>query len=324
MTAPVVSIIVPIYNMESHLRRCLDSIAAQTFANYECLLIDDGSTDGSPAICDEYAAADGRFRVVHTPNGGLGAARNCGLDRASGRYIANIDPDDWVEPCYLETLVCAASRVGEWSVVIAAYYEDTNGDSRYVSNNPSALSVAAARCDLLRGRVHPGLWNKLLPRIIFADHGVRWPRYGFGEGQYVSQWVLRHASGVVCVPTAAYHYCVNPQSLTNDPDHAVRFRMDKEFLLNMADLDTRIHLSADNALAEAFRCCVLGTKVRAVRLHRYPCRWLRELMPLFPYAMGLRHCRGLRDVLFWLASRYCFLLPYRVRELLAWLLGRSG
>ncbi len=78
--SPTVSVIVPVYNTEKYLRRCLDSILAQTFTDWECLIIDDGSTDASPAICDEYAARDSRFRVFHKANGGVSSARNVGLD----------------------------------------------------------------------------------------------------------------------------------------------------------------------------------------------------------------------------------------------------
>lgn len=84
---PFASIIVPVYNAEKYLRRCLDSIAGQTFADFECILVDDGSTDGSPAICDEWAAKDRRFRVIHQKNGGASAARNAGLDAARAPWL---------------------------------------------------------------------------------------------------------------------------------------------------------------------------------------------------------------------------------------------
>ena len=94
---PSISVIVPIYNMEKLMRKCLDSILAQTFQNYECLLIDDGSKDGSSAICDDYDAKDSRFKAYHKPNGGLSDARNFGLERAQGEYTIFFDPDDWVD-----------------------------------------------------------------------------------------------------------------------------------------------------------------------------------------------------------------------------------
>jgi len=104
MSAPKISIIVPVYKVEKYLRRCLDSIVAQTFTDWECILIDDGSPDNSGKICDEYVAKDGRFRVIHQENQGVSAARNAGLDAAKGEWIGFVDSDDWIEPNMYEYL----------------------------------------------------------------------------------------------------------------------------------------------------------------------------------------------------------------------------
>lgn len=98
---PKISVIVPIYNAEKYLPRCIDSILAQTFTDFELLLIDDGSTDGSGKICDEYATKDARIRVFHKKNGGVSSARNLGLDEAQGEWITFCDSDDYVYPCWL-------------------------------------------------------------------------------------------------------------------------------------------------------------------------------------------------------------------------------
>lgn len=104
MNSPKISIIVPVYNVEDYLRQCLDSIIAQTFTDWECLLIDDGSPDKSGSICDEYAEKDSRFRVFHTPNGGVSSARNLGLDNARGEWITFIDADDLISNNYFKTI----------------------------------------------------------------------------------------------------------------------------------------------------------------------------------------------------------------------------
>ncbi len=114
----LVSVIVPVYNRENYLRRCIDSILAQTYTNFELLLIDDGSTDNSGKICDEYAERDNRVKVFHKENGGVSSARNVGLDNAKGEYIIFVDSDDWVAVNYVELLlpregedlVCCGSR----------------------------------------------------------------------------------------------------------------------------------------------------------------------------------------------------------------------
>lgn len=105
---PYISVIVPVYNIEPYLRECADSILAQTYTDLEMLLVDDGSTDSSGAICDEYAVRDPRVRAFHKPNGGLTSARNFGLANAKGEWIVHIDGDDWVERDYLEKLISTA------------------------------------------------------------------------------------------------------------------------------------------------------------------------------------------------------------------------
>ena len=107
-----VSIIVPIYQIECYLRCCLDSILAQTFQDWEAILVDDGSKDDCGKICDEYAAIDSRFRVIHKKNGGLTSARNAGLAIASGEWIMHLDGDDWIEPDMLERLIQKGEDTG--------------------------------------------------------------------------------------------------------------------------------------------------------------------------------------------------------------------
>lgn len=107
---PVVSVIIPVYNTEAYLPRCLDSLLAQTYTDFEIICVDDGSTDNSGRICDEYARKDSRIRVVHIPNGGVSNARNTGLELARGEYILFVDSDDWVEPKHVELLLPLAGE----------------------------------------------------------------------------------------------------------------------------------------------------------------------------------------------------------------------
>ena len=101
---PLISVIVPIYKVEEYLYKCVKSILAQTYTNLEIILVDDGSPDNCPAICDEFAAKDSRVTVVHKKNGGVSSARNVGLDTATGEYIGFVDGDDYIEPTMYETL----------------------------------------------------------------------------------------------------------------------------------------------------------------------------------------------------------------------------
>ena len=108
ITLPEISVIVPVYKVEPYLRRCVDSILAQTFTDFELILVDDDSTDNCPAICDEYAGKDSRIKVVHKENGGLSSARNAGMEIACGKYYLFCDSDDYVSPYWCETLYNAA------------------------------------------------------------------------------------------------------------------------------------------------------------------------------------------------------------------------
>ena len=107
----MISVIVPVYNTEKYLHRCVDSILAQTFTDFELLLIDDGSTDKSGAICDEYAQKDSRVRVFHKENGGVSSARNVGLKNGRGEWISFVDSDDWVKKNFLDKLIVNSENV---------------------------------------------------------------------------------------------------------------------------------------------------------------------------------------------------------------------
>lgn len=139
------SVIIPVYNGEEYLRQCLDSICCQTFADWECILIDDGSMDNSGKICDEYGEKDCRFRVIHQENGGVSAARNIGIGHATGDYITFIDSDDWVSESYLLGLLAetnenqmALADVRCFDVTYKSYFNDYLG-KRYESLEPGVL-----------------------------------------------------------------------------------------------------------------------------------------------------------------------------------------
>lgn len=110
--APLVSVVIPVYNVRRYLQQCLESAIAQTYRNLEIIIIDDGSTDGSGSICDQYAERDGRIHVIHSTNRGLASARNLGLENAQGQLISFLDSDDWIEPHAVETLVRTAQLTG--------------------------------------------------------------------------------------------------------------------------------------------------------------------------------------------------------------------
>ncbi len=137
---PELSIIVPVYKVEPYLRRCVDSILAQTFRDFELILVDDGSPDGCPDICDEYAAKDSRIIVIHQKNQGVSAARNAALDIARGEYIGFVDSDDWIEPEMYEKLIDAIKENGTDVAICGSAYADESGVS-YRTAEKNELSL---------------------------------------------------------------------------------------------------------------------------------------------------------------------------------------
>ena len=172
MSHPKISIIVAVYNVEKYLRRCIDSLLAQTFVDFEIVLIDDGSADGSAEICDEYAAKESRIRVFHQRNAGVASARQKGTDEARGRYSIHVDPDDWVKPTMLEEMYLEALS-GNSDIVICDFYEVTAGQSRHKGQRPQALAPDVVIKDILSGRLMGSLCNKLVRHDLYERYGIR-------------------------------------------------------------------------------------------------------------------------------------------------------
>lgn len=213
MSAPAISVIVPVYNAERYLHKCVDSILAQTFADFELLLVDDGSTDGSGSICDSYAASDRRVRAFHVENGGVSRARQYGLDHAQGEYVIHADSDDWVEPTMLNDLL-AAARQEDADMVICDYLDEQDGHSSRNVQRPSALTSEAVVLDLFTGKLHGSCWNKLVRRSLFIQLEVRFPDIMLCEDLYINIALLKHPIRIAYLPKAFYHYVHGANALS--------------------------------------------------------------------------------------------------------------
>lgn len=189
MTVPTVSVIVPVYNVASYLDQCIDSVLEQTLIDLELLLIDDGSTDKSSDICDDYARRDARVRVVHQPNAGLSAARNAGIGIARGRYTAFLDSDDWLDLDTLSQAYEAAKRFGA-DVVMWAYvreYANKSLPKQVFRFKEHVFDTGETRHQLCRRMVGPlgaelaapenaeslvTAWGKLYRRELLESNGA--------------------------------------------------------------------------------------------------------------------------------------------------------
>ncbi len=212
MDSKVISVIVPVYNVEPYLRKCLDSITSQTYKNLEILGIDDGSTDGSGIICDEYEKKDERARVFHTKNRGLSCARNLGLDEAKGEWIGFVDSDDWIEPDMYECLHRRAEETGA-DVVECGILKEFQGKTEERKREDNQYSGMEAVNMLLRGKLSDAVWNKLWKKYCFDR--VRFPEGRVFEEFATTYKVFLEATCISTLAVSKYHYLNRKGSLSN-------------------------------------------------------------------------------------------------------------
>lgn len=204
MKQPKVSIIVPVFNVEQYLHHCIGSIIAQTFTDWELLLIDDGSPDKSGDICDGYAKKDGRIRVVHKENGGVSSARQRGQDEAIGEYTIHVDPDDWVDPTMLEDLYRKAIDDNA-DMVICDYYTNEESLQKYIKQEPTKLDSIVVLGELFQ-QLHGSCCNKLVKRACYSGK-VNFPKgINCCEDLIWCIQVLKYKPKISYVNKAYYHY----------------------------------------------------------------------------------------------------------------------
>lgn len=209
-TRPRISVVVPVYNVETYAERCLASLAAQTYPSMEIIVIDDSSTDHSGRLCDAWAAHDRRFQVVHlSQNKGLSAARNEGVRRASGTYIAFVDSDDYAEPGLLETLYHVLTETrADVSICGNEGLRLADGPARTYSPQE------AARCLARRGPFLWTAWGKLFPTELAKQ--IPFDRQALCcEDLLFFYQVLKRVRRLTYVPAPLYHYVCRPGSLVN-------------------------------------------------------------------------------------------------------------
>ncbi|RBP03157.1 glycosyltransferase [Rossellomorea aquimaris] len=202
---PEISIIVPVYNVEPYINKCIDSILAQTFTDFELILVNDGSPDNCGRICDEYANKDSRIKVIHKENGGLSEARNVGLDTARGNYIGFVDSDDWIEPDMYELLhsISENNKCDIASCTSIIHYND-----KVVKNGLHPLTIynkEEALKTMLIGKLYDEVvWTKLIKRDLIRD--IRFPVGLIYEDTAFTYKLIHKAEKVCCIGQAKYHY----------------------------------------------------------------------------------------------------------------------
>lgn len=205
----LVSIIVPIYKVEPYLRRCLDSIVNQTYTNLEIILVDDGSPDGCPQICDEYAAKDKRIVVIHKENGGLSDARNAGLDICKGEYVSFVDSDDWIAYSFVESLLQVINQ-SKAEIGVTSFIRTSNSFTAEIKPetkpNIEELNPQHSVKKLWSDEyiIFVTSWGKIYKKSLFSN--IRFPKGKLHEDEYTTYKLLYKASKTIFLNIPLYFY----------------------------------------------------------------------------------------------------------------------
>ena len=214
---PQISVIVPVYKVEKYLKRCVDSILSQTFTDFELILVDDGSPDGCPQICDQYAQQDARVYVIHQQNGGLSAARNAGIDWAfansNSQWLTFVDSDDWIHPCTLEALLKAAQD-NHVDVSICGFQE-TYGEEVEASSDIQVQLFEPESFYIQQSQNAVYAWGKLYKKKCFTI--LRYPLGKLHEDAFVIYKILFHCEKVAFIDIPFYAYFQNSGGITRLP-----------------------------------------------------------------------------------------------------------
>lgn len=210
---PKISVIVPVYNVEKYIERCVDSIIGQTFSDFELILVDDGSPDNCGAICEEYAKKDSRIRVIHQQNGGLSVARNAGIEWAlansDSEWITFIDSDDWVHKKYLEVLLNGALQ---YDVAISMCWAVKTDGEEVESETFTANLRKVEDAYTYNGKfIASFAWGRLYRKELFLTY--RYPQGKLWEDMYVTHKVLFQFPEIAVIEQPLYYYYRNEQSI---------------------------------------------------------------------------------------------------------------
>ena len=221
-TGPLISVVVPVYNVEQYLEKCINSILHQTYEHLEIILVDDGSPDNCGAICDSYSSLDQRIKVIHKRNGGLSDARNTGLDTASGELIAFIDSDDTIMPDMVEKLYhrietdrsdmafCGYKQVSQNGAILSEVFLPDNVLTGFV-----ALKVSYEN----QGVLFTIAWNKLYKKHLF--HGIRFPVGKYHEDEFTTYKIIDQCNKISIVREELYVYYQRDNSIMQE-DYSVK------------------------------------------------------------------------------------------------------
>lgn len=212
---PLVSVIIPVYKVEAYLKACVESVLAQTWQDFEIILVDDGSPDQCPRMCDEFAAGDSRIRVIHKENGGVSSARNVGVHAAEGTYLAFLDSDDLWSPFFLERMYHALADTTA-DIAVCNFRRFWGADTAVPTSSGKLIQMDQAETfDCLFNHRNEALvvpWGKLYRKEVFT--GITYPEGRVHEDEAVIHELLGNAQKVVWLEEVHYLYRFAPDSIT--------------------------------------------------------------------------------------------------------------
>ncbi|GAB6393520.1 MAG: glycosyltransferase family 2 [Treponematales bacterium] len=331
---PAISIIVPVYNVEPYLRRCLDSVLAQTFTDWECVIVDDGSPDGCPAICDEYAARDSRIRVIHKQNAGLGFARNSGLEIAAGEFVAFVDSDDFVDAAMYEALYRTA-REYRLDTVYCGLFFFRDEHHKTPRKEVDEFTIFRGRQEVdaflldyigpepsfpVNHKYMKAVWRALYSRELIKNNHLEF----YSEKEIASEDILfsidylTKASAVGFLPEHFYYYCYNNSSISKSISRNMIEKI--KMLLKAVDKKLERYFSPDEykihyyRLILAYFTYILKIESRLNQKHKnraiLDCRndaLFSDLFNTYPF-----YKLPIKSKLFYWCAKYRFVWPLRI------------
>lgn len=252
---PLISIIVPVYNVEAYLAKCVDSILAQTYTNLEIILVNDGSSDGCGRICDEYAKQDKRIKVIHKKNGGLSDARNVAIDVTTGEFITFIDSDDYVTDDYIMTLYSLIEKY-ECKVSIALYNTFVEGSKPKVVNRvyreDCQTNIKAIEEMFYQEKYDTASWAKLYHSSLFAT-GIRYPKGIVYEDLATTYLLIFQSDKVAFCNRRIYNYLLRRDSIEGSSFSSKKM----DSALKVCEL-MESHLDILGKVMQAYQCRMMS------------------------------------------------------------------
>lgn len=270
-----ISVIIPIYNAESTIRRTLDSIQKQTLRDFEVLMIDDGSKDESGIICDEYAKSDTRFKVIHKKNEGVAMARKAGVEHAKGEYSIHADADDWAEPTMLEELYHKA-KIEDADMVIADYYVNNDKGQSLSKQQPTSLCPNNVLMDIFNGQLFGALWNKLIRTDLYKKCDARFFKgINYCEDVLICAQIMKNVDiKIVYLNKAFYHYSCSVGNNSITGNYNMTF-----FDMSCKVIDRMAEILPPTLKDEAMKKIKISVKCGAFEHPIFTCRQYYNIYP---------------------------------------------